>query len=132
MNFSPAKRTARNRCSVLESRSFGTGSGATVASWEKDAGGIGVNGRLLTCKFYFEVANSIIIIHHEILEKGNLPNDMMAYLQPVSDDLQQVGLLRLELKRPAQANGFTIFQNRAFPVISTAIPFAAAREPEKP
>jgi len=56
----------------------------------------------------------------------------MVYLQQISGDLKKVESLRLDLNRFVQATGSPKFQNRSFPVISTAFPFATAREPEKP
>jgi hypothetical protein len=57
---------------------------------------------------------------------------MMVYLKQISGDLKKVESLRLGLKWCVQANGSPKFQNQSFPVISTAFPFATAREPEKP
>jgi hypothetical protein len=57
---------------------------------------------------------------------------MMVYLQQISGELKKVESLRLDLKRCVQANAFPKFQNQSLPVFSIALPFATARESEKP
>jgi len=57
---------------------------------------------------------------------------MMVYLQQISGDLKKVESLRLDLTWCAHANGSDKLQDQSFPVISIALPFATAREPEMP